>query len=228
LPCLIGQTGFSKAYSSNAEHHSKEGLGAQFERAKHLLTQVPGIENEAQRASSIRQATDDLGAVVRSSSPFKSEALELLKKYKPKTAANLSDIAKLNFEDAMSQADQAIAGHEWDRAITLLKQAVRRAEAIKNIDKTNLARYNMAFCFYMNKQYYEALVLTERLTRRYPQGSLSANATEIGMAALADAYNTYREIDRASDLNHLIELATYTVETWPDSEQGDGARMVLG
>ena len=86
----------------------------------------------------------------------------------------------------------------------------------------------MAFCLYMNKQFYEADVICEHLARRYPQGSLSAKATEIGMAALADAYNTYREIDRASDLNRLIDLANYAAETWPDNEQGNGARMVLG
>src|SRR5258705_10449237 len=48
------------------------------------------------------------------------------------------------------------------------------------------------------------------------------------MASLAAAYNAYREIARGSDLNRLIELAPYTAETWPDNEQGDGARMVLG
>ena len=36
------------------------------------------------------------------------------------------------------------------------------------------------------------------------------------MAALADAYNTYTEIDRSTDLNNLIELAKYTAETLPD------------
>ena len=49
----------------------------------------------------------------------------------------------------------------------------------------------------MNKQYYEANVLAEHLARRYPQGGLSPKATEIGMQALAEAYNTYTEIDRA-------------------------------
>ena len=48
------------------------------------------------------------------------------------------------------------------------------------------------------------------------------------MQALAEAYNTYTEIDRASDLERLIDLARYTAETWPDREQGDDARLNLG
>ena len=228
---VLGATGWLKAYASAGDHHSKEGLGVRLERAKNLLVQTPEMTNETEKAAYVKQATDDLGEVVRYASPFKSEALSLLKKYKPKAAEKFSEIAKLNYEDAISGADQAIASHEWDRAIALLKQAVRRAETAKDIDKVNLARYTMAFCYYMNKekaQYYEAAVLTEFLARRYPQGSLSAKASEIGLAALSEAYSTFRDIDRAADLNHMIELATYTAETWPDSEQGDSARMVLG
>ena len=48
------------------------------------------------------------------------------------------------------------------------------------------------------------------------------------MASLADAYNQYVEVDRSGDLNRLIALASYTVETWPDSEPADAARMTLG
>ena len=91
-----------------------------------------------------------------------------------------------------------------------------------------MARYNLSFCYYMNKQYYEAAVLAEHYARRYPQGGLAAKSTEIGMQAWADAYSTYTDFDRRSDLNHLIDLAKYTAETWPDKEQGDGARINLG
>ena len=106
--------------------------------------------------------------------------------------------------------------------------AIRKADPAKNIEKANLARYNLAFCYYMNNQFYEADVLAEHFARRYPQGGLSAKSTEIGMQSWADAYNTYTEIDRKSDLNHLIDLANYTAETWPDKEQADAARMNLG
>src|SRR5262249_21348056 len=125
-------------------------------------------------------------------------------------------------------SDQAISSQEWDRAIALLKQAIRRADPAKDHDKANLARYTLAFCYYKNRQYYEADVLCEHLARRYPQGGLSAKATEIGLAALTDAYNTYLDVDRASDLKRLLDLASYAAETWPDNEQGDFARMVQG
>ncbi len=215
-------------YSSDQERHSREGLGVQLELAKNIAAQLPGINKAADREAATRKIGDVLSEVVRYASPFKSEAIALLQKYRPKTAIDAANIAGLNYEDATAQADQAIASHEWDRAILLLKQAVRRAEANRDLEKTNLARYTMAFCFYMNKQFYEANVLCEHLARRYPQGELSAKSTEIGMAALADAYNSFREVDRQSDLERLLDLARYAIATWPDTDQGDNARMVLG
>lgn len=207
---------------------SKEGLGVQFELAKNLIAQLPSASSDQERIAATKKATDVLGTVVRYSSPFKAEAIGFLKKYKPSAAANATDVAKLNYEDAVSMGEQAIAGHEFERAIPMFRQAIRRAEAVKDVDKVNYARYNLAFCYYMEKRFYEAVAIADHLTHRYPQGGLSAKAAEIGMASLAEAYNTYTQVDRGGDLNNLIELAKYMVEVYPELEQGDTARLTLG
>jgi tetratricopeptide (TPR) repeat protein len=215
-------------YSSLDERHSREGLGVQLELAKNIIALMPEITRAQERDANVRKITDALTEVVRYPSPFKSEAIALLQKYKPRVATTAASIANLSYEDASGQADQAIAAREWDRAILLLKQAVRRADPVKDAERANRARYTLAFCLYTNKQYYEAAVLSEHLARRYPQGERSAQAAEIGMASLAGAYNTYVEIDRQSDLARLIALAEYTATAWPELEQGAAARMALG
>jgi tetratricopeptide (TPR) repeat protein len=214
-------------YSRREERRSKEGLGVLLELSKAIDAQMPGLAT-AVRAKARDQIIDALNQVVRYASPFKNEALALLKKYKPSAAARAEEVARLSYQDAMERADDAIAAHEWDRAITLLKAAARKADIVREIDKVNMARYNLAFCYYMTKQFYEADVLAEHLARRYPQGGLSPKATAIGMQALADAYNAYTEIDRLSDLERLVRLADYTARTWPDREEGDDARYNLG
>ena len=151
----------------------------------------------------------------------------MLKKYKPSTAIRAEDILRISYEDAVNQANEAIGSQDWVKAITLLKAAVRKADPVRNAEKANHARYLLAFCYYKNNQPYEADVLGEHLARRYPQFGLSAQASEIGMQSLADAYNTYTQIDRMSDLDRLINLANYMVETWPEKEQADAARMNL-
>ncbi|MGE3819521.1 MAG: hypothetical protein AB7I30_08800, partial [Isosphaeraceae bacterium] len=206
----------------------REGLGVQFELAKNIIAQLPGVRDESAREAATKRIVDVLGQVVRYSSPFKAEAIALLKTYKPSAAANATEISRLNYEDAVAQAEQSLAAQEWDQARALLKQAVRRAELLRDVDKTNYARYNLAFCDYMSGRYYEAVVLADHLARRYPRGGLSAKAAEIAMAALEKAYNTYTKVDRAGDLNNLIDVAKYTAEAFAESEQGDTAKLALG
>jgi hypothetical protein len=223
-----GAQGWISYYNSPDEQRSKEGLGVRLEMAKALLTQLPELTDDAEKAQYRTKATDLLAQVVRVSSPFKLEAVDLLKKYKPKTATFALDPARLSFEDASALADQAIASHEWENAIAALRVAIRKADPARDPEKANLSRYQLAFSYYMNKQFYEADVLADQLARRYPRFSLAPKAAELGMAALSEAYNTFREIDRGTDLKNLIEMAAFTAETYPDTEAGDTARWTLG
>lgn len=212
---------------SKGDRGSYERLGVQFEYAKDLLAQLPDA-TEAEKAAATRLATDVLGEVVRYASPFKAEAIELLRQYKPKAAFTTKEIARLTYDDSMAQADQAMAGQEWEKAIALLKNAVVKADPTKDPEKANRARYNLAYCCFSGQHYYEAAALADHLARRYPRWELAVKATEIGMAALSYAYNTYGQIDAGSDLNNLIELARYTAQTWPETDQADVALVTIG
>jgi cellulose synthase operon protein C len=214
-------------YNRRDERRSPEGLGVLMELAKNVDAQMDQVST-ADRPRAVGKIVDSVSQVVRFASPFKKEALALLKKYKPSAAVRAEEIARLTYEDLMGKAEDAIGSQEWARAITLLATAIRKADPAKNPDKANLARHSLSFCYYMDKQFYEAAVLAEHYARHYPQGGLGAKSTDIGMQAWADAYSTYADVDRRSDLNHLIDLANYTALTWPDKEQGDGARMNLG
>lgn len=206
---------------------SEEGLGVQLELAKNILAQLDQI-GEANREEATRKATDRLKEVVRYFSKYKPEALELLRKYQPRSELKPKQIAQLSYDDALAMGDTAMSTHEWDRALALFQQAVRRSDAVKAPEKVNRPRYFMAWCALEGQRYYEAAVLAEHLARRYPRGDNSAKAAEIGMAAWAQAYNTYLQIDRASDLERLLDLAKYTAKTWPESDTGDAARVTLG
>ncbi len=220
-------TRWLETYNRRDERRSRDGLGVLLEFAKDVDLQMPGLSSAEQRRAA-RTIVDAVTQVVRYASPFKNDSLVLLKKYKPSSAMRAEEVAKLTYQDTISRAEEALAAHEWDRAIGLFKAAIAKADPRREIDNANYARYELAFAYYMNRQFYEADVLAEHLARRYPQGGLSAKATQVAMQALADAYNTYTEIDRISDIDRLLDLAKYTALTWPDREEGDDARMNLG
>ena len=209
------------------DRRSYEALGVQFELAKDILEQLPGL-NGADRDKAIRTATDHLADVVRVVSPFKPEAIALLQKYRPNAALNAADVSKLNYDDAVAQAAQAISTLAYENAIVLLKMAVRKADPVRDHAKANSARYMLAYACMMSKRYYEAAVVGEHVARHYPRDDWAAKSADLAMQAMVEGYNTFILGDRTSDLDRLVDLARYTSETWPESEQGDSGRMTLG
>lgn len=207
--------------------NTEEGLGVQLELAKSLLSQL-GDLSDKDKEQAIRRATDILQPVVRVYSPVKPEALALLQKYHPRAALNATVIAGLNFENAYADAEGAIQTHEFNRAIALLRHAISRAERDKSLDNVNKARYLMAYACYAGARPYEAAVLGGHLARYYPKHGLAARGAEIAIASLAAAYGTYTQIDRAADLERLVDLCQYAAETFPETDQGDFAKTVLG
>lgn len=213
--------------ANSAFRQTEEGLGVQLEHAKNIIAQLPKATEE-EREPALRLAVERLTEVARYYSPYKPEAIKLLQEHQPKAARRANQIANLTYDDAMSQADTAISTHDWPLAQQLLNQAVRRAERAREIEKVNRARFLMAYAYYASDRYYEAAVLADHLARRYPEGGLSARAAEIGLASLTQAYNTFTAVDRMSDLDRMVSLAQHTVKTWPDTDQGDNARITLG
>jgi hypothetical protein len=211
---------------------SYEGLGVRLELAKGILAQLPEID-PADKERAIKRATDALNEIVRGFySPYRAEAMALLQKYAPKTAVNAASIANLKFDEAVSQADGALSLNEYDKAIALLRLALKKGAGTEPAEKLNKARYTLAYCYYMTKRYYEAAVLDEHVSRRYPGGEWSAKAADFASAALIDAYNEPGPGGRPGlwpgDLRRIEDLARYELETWPDTEHGDTGRMTAG
>ena len=100
-------------YNRRDERRSPEGLGVLIELAKNIDAQMDQFRRptDPRRSASI---VDAVSQVVRFASPFKKDAMALLKKYKPSAAVRAEEIARLSYEDLMGKADEAIGSHEWD------------------------------------------------------------------------------------------------------------------
>src|SRR5207245_1714514 len=109
----------------------------------------------------------------------------------PNAALNFADISKLNYDDAVAQASQAISTLAYENAIALLKVAIRKAEPTRDTAKTNSARYMLAYAEMMTKKYYEAAVIAEHVARRYPRDEWAAKSADLAMQAIVEAYNAY-------------------------------------
>ena len=209
------------------DRRSYEALGVQTELAKNIIAQLPTL-SEADQAKAIRAATDTLADVVRISSPFKPEALTLLQKYRPSAALNAADIAKLSFDDAVTEANQAISGEDYPRAIALLRVALKQVDPTRDLVKANRARMLLGYAFYKSNRFEESAVVDEHIARNDPHGEWSAKAAEVALFALLSSQVNASASTRRSDMDHVADFARHVVATWPDVEQGDTARLALG
>lgn len=207
-----------------------ERLGVQLELARNIDKQLEMEEPAAlaNRDALVRDVVEQLGQVVRYASPYKADAVELLKKYRQGTSIDPRTLAGLSFDQAMERAREEMGLRSWDNAIALLRAAAGKANPSRDPERANEARYLLAFALYSAERYLEAAVLADFLARRYPDWDSSMPASELGMGALAMSYERMEGPGRAQDLQRLESLADYTESTWPDSPQADVARILRG
>lgn len=214
------------AAAGQAQKRTALGIGVKLELAKNIISQIPGLTRPADKEAATKKAIEQLVEVSKYSSQFKLEAIELLKKYRPKSTAAALSFAKVNYEDAVLQADDATATEDWPRAVQYLRVASAKLDPAKDLDKLNTVRYRLAYSFVRDKRFVEGYVAADFLARRYPRHALGPQAAGLGMSAALSAY--LAEGMRRSDLQNLIDLAGYAVEAFPDTEQADIGRIYQG
>ncbi len=217
--------------TSKNDRGSYERLGVEFELAKDLHAQLEDPANKgtaAEREAAQRRIAELLSDVVRYASPFKTEAAALLKRYKARASVSARELAALSYDQAKGQAQEAIAAEDWQGAAALLRAALRRVDPARESDKACEARYLLAYSYYMADRYPEAAVAAEHLARRYPKWESSLQSAELGLSALARSYEDSRSASPEVDLARLVGLADFIAAGWPDTDQADTARLMLG
>ena len=217
-----------QAYDLRDERRSMEGVGVYYELARSLDAQITPETPKAERDQAAKKIAEALAQVIRTPSRFKNDALALLKKYKPNTAVEARDVARLSFDEAMTQGDEALASRDWPRAVSLLRAAAAKGDPRRDAERIDLARYNLAYALFMNKQYPEAEVLAGHLARRRSQWEYAPASSTLALQAILEQYNTPPHVDRAGDLDRYVALAEFTAATWPEREEADDARIMLG
>ena len=93
----------------------------------------------------------------------------LLKKYKPSAARQGRRHCSGSPMKTPSTRPTRPSARRIGRKRSLCsRRPIRKADPARNLEKANFARYNLAFCYYKNNQFYEADVLAEHLRPPLP------------------------------------------------------------
>jgi tetratricopeptide (TPR) repeat protein len=210
------------------ERRSEVGIGVQFEQAQALITMsstLPAKGSERQRM--LTQAMDNLSEVARFDTLYKQPAILLQQKYKGLIGSGVA--AVMTYERAVAAATAATERNAWPEAADYYAQALRLAKDNLDSEELALTRYMLSFCYFQTKNYLEAAVLGEYVSRHQPQASRAAKAGHVAIEALARAFNDLTARGEPTDFeeDRMVRLGEYLIATWPTTGEADAARFIL-
>lgn len=133
-------------------------------------------------------------------------------------------------QDGKTAAEQDLASH-LDETSRILHLALELAGPGTERSSLNTARYLLAHVEYVRNRPYDAAVLGEFVARKFTEESpqLSLDASYLALAAY---YRLYAQVPAGEpkdfELHKVRETADFIATRFPDSEQANEARMMLG
>ncbi len=128
--------------------------------------------------------------------------------------------------DKLEEYERQIAASRRE-AMKYFRLALRLRTFETPLDDVNVLRYYLAHLYYSEGDYYSAAVLSEFLTRRYPNSQVGKPSAKIALACYAKLFNDAPAEDRSFEIAGLKRVADFMAQRWPDDPEADEARMTL-
>ncbi len=193
------------------------------EEAQQLVVKLGGREIEAGDARpqtftdaqiAAKKSLDAIGPASTEVSKLQNQ----LKRADEKNGAQLQqdlDAAKTKLSDAKSSA------------MDLYRLAMRLADQDTPPSELNLVRYFVCYLYYLDKQYYEAALVGDLVSQRYPESAGAQQCAKISIACYMKMLETNQGEDAGFEINRLVNVANLIADTWPDGPVAEEALSTL-
>jgi tetratricopeptide (TPR) repeat protein len=127
---------------------------------------------------------------------------------------------------SLAEAEQAVA-RSREEAIDHLRLALTLADANTAEDDLNLVRRLLAFLYYTQAEYYDAAVLGEFVSRRFPGATGSQLSGQVALASYLKLYESNSGAASEPLVPRIVSLANYIIETWSGTPEAAEAIHAL-
>jgi hypothetical protein len=184
------------------------------EEGRMLLAEIPGgvaaakvgERQEAQNFEEARQRATEAIAEMQSAEYF-------LEKVPERLEDETNDAVRKELQNKLETAADTVT-RKRQEARENLQLAMQFADANTLVEDLNLVRRLLAYLYYMDGEYYDSAVLGEFTARRFPGSSGARQSAKIALAAYLKLYETNPSESKDFEINHVVSLADYIVETW--------------
>ncbi|MCA9024569.1 MAG: hypothetical protein KDA86_05115 [Planctomycetaceae bacterium] len=233
------------------------GLGIQYELAKaqEAIAQSDRSMPEALKTNTLNEALDNARAVARYPGPLKAPAAALVQKLM--AVLNKDEGEPRDFETAFSNANQRLeetkqlnaniaeaqsagdATKVQELQLTLRATAsemarlydlsLKLADSQTDPEQTNIARFRLAYSYFLEGKYLEAGVVADYVGRKYQSSSpeVALESAYIALAAFDRMFSEAPADNREFEMQQLMNSAQFIAETWPESDRAIDARLAV-
>ncbi len=233
------------------------GLGIQYElaRAQLAISQSDRPMTDILKTDLRKQALENVQTVARYPGPLKAPAAAMAQQLmvslnrqggEPQDFETAFVAANLQLEqskklkgqvDAAQSAGDKPKAQELQRTVQatagemvrLYDLALRLATSRTDPEQLNMARFRLAYAYFLQRKYLEAGVMADYVARKFRNDAPEV-AVESAYVALAAFDRLFYETDPANrdfEMQQVLDIARFIAESWPESDRAIDARMAV-
>jgi cellulose synthase operon protein C len=232
------------------------GLGIQYELARALESLAGQRTTPEATASNLRsQSLSHVRAINRYPGPLKAVSGAMIQRlmvalnrepgdpqdfdtaYGTATLL-LEDIKKLNaqIEQAQAQGDTKVAQEAQQTLLAtagemtrMFDLALKLADARTDPEQINIARFRLAYAYFIQQKYLEAGVVADYIARKFAesQPEVAVESAYIALAAFDRVFSDADAQDRDFEMQQVLDTAQLIIDTWPESDRAIDARTAV-
>jgi len=193
--------------------------------ARQFLVEI-GVEDLAGGAADEPKTFDEAKQAGRDSLDALQTANLLIKSLPARIAKEQDQAVKADLQKQLAEAQETTTTAVED-AKRYFQIALALADEQTDIRDLNIVRYFLCYLYYTTGDFYDAALVGEFIARNYPDSSGARQSAKIAMAAFLKLYTESEAEDKQFETDHVIQVATYITQKWPDQEEAVEALNTL-
>ena len=197
------------------------------EDARWLLTEIPGGVAVAKVGEQKPPENFEEARVRATDAISEMQSAEYMLKIGPERLQKEQDPAvRKELQDNLAKAATTVESKRQEARQNLLL-AMRLANQDTLLEDLNLVRRLLAYLYFVDGQYYDAVVMGEFIGRRYPGSDGARKGAQVALAAYQKLYELSPSETKEFETDHIVSLANYMVETWSGTPEAAEAINTL-
>lgn len=141
-------------------------------------------------------------------------------------AAEQDEAIKADLQKQLGEAQDTLATANQD-AVEYYNLALTLADETTAIEDINIVRYFLCYLYYLEKDFYRSALMGDFVSRRYPDSAGARQCAKISLACYMAIYVENQDEDKEFETNHIVKVAEYIADKWPDQPEAEEALNTL-